>query len=33
MTMVETILFLVCLGMSKVVVDFAEKAIGKIKKQ
>lgn len=26
MTMVETILFLVCLGMSKVVVDFAEKS-------
>ena len=25
MTMVETILFLMCLGISKVVVDFAEK--------
>lgn len=30
--MLETILFLICLGISKVVVDFAEKAIEKIKK-
>jgi hypothetical protein len=30
--MLETILFLICLGISKVVVDFAEKAIQKSKK-
>lgn len=30
--MLETILFFICIGISKVIVDFAEKAIQKIKK-
>lgn len=30
--MLETIIFLICLAISKVVVDLAEKAIEKIKK-
>ena len=31
--MIETLLFLACMGISKVVVDFTEKAIEKIKNQ